>query len=83
MTNAKKINVKANYCNKPISVVNGKTYYIRVVPYLKKAGNSPQALNARGVLAVRSGDKQAAERFWRQSTLPEAQHNLKELEKTF
>jgi outer membrane protein OmpA-like peptidoglycan-associated protein len=51
--------------------------------YLKKAGNSPQALNARGVLAVRSGDKQAAERFWRQSTLPEAQHNLKELEKTF
>lgn len=51
--------------------------------YLKKAGNSPQALNARGVLAVRSGDKHAAERFWRQSTLPEAQHNLKELEKTF
>ena len=51
--------------------------------YLKKAGNSPQALNARGVLAVRSGDKQAAERFWHQSTLPEAQHNLKELEKTF
>ena len=39
MTNAKKINVKANYCNKPISVVKGKTYYIRVVPYLKKAGN--------------------------------------------
>lgn len=51
--------------------------------YLKKAGNSPQALNARGLLAVRSGDKQAAERFWRQNTLPEAQHNLKELEKTF
>jgi len=50
--------------------------------YLKKAGNSPQALNARGVLAVRSGDKQAAERFWRQSTLPEAKHNLNELEKS-
>lgn len=50
--------------------------------YLKKAGNSPQALNARGVLAVRQGDRQAAERFWRQSTLPEANHNLSELEKS-
>ena len=50
--------------------------------YLAKAGSSPQALNARGVLAVRQGDRQAAERFWRQSTLPEAKHNLNELEKS-
>ena len=50
--------------------------------YLAKAGGSPQALNARGVLAVRQGDRQAAERFWRQSTLPEAKHNLSELEKS-
>lgn len=50
--------------------------------YLAKAGGSPQALNARGVLAVRQGDRQAAERFWRQSTLPEAKHNLNELEKS-
>ena len=50
--------------------------------YLAKAGSSPQALNARGVLAVRQGDRQAAERFWRQSALPEAKHNLNELEKS-
>ena len=50
--------------------------------YLAKAGSSPQALNARGVLAVRQGDRQVAERFWRQSTLPEANHNLSELEKS-
>ena len=50
--------------------------------YLAKAGSSSQALNARGVLAVRQGDRQAAERFWRQSTLPEAKHNLSELEKS-
>lgn len=40
MSNAKKILVKKNYTNKPISVVKGKTYYIKVVPYAVKNGKT-------------------------------------------
>lgn len=40
MTNAKKIVVKKNYTNKPISVVKGKTYYIKVVPFVQKNGKT-------------------------------------------
>ena len=40
MTNAKKIVVKKNYTNKPIAVVKGKTYYIKVVPYVVKNGKT-------------------------------------------
>ena len=48
--------------------------------YLAKAGTSHAALNARGILAARTGDDKAAEAFFRQaSSLPEAQHNLSEL----
>ena len=40
MSNAKKIVVKKNYTNKPISVVKGKTYYIKVVPFVQKNGKT-------------------------------------------
>lgn len=40
MSNAKKIVVRKNYTNKPISVVKGKTYYIKVVPFVEKNGKT-------------------------------------------
>ena len=40
MSNAKKIVVKKNYTNKPISVVKGKTYYIKVVPFKQQNGKT-------------------------------------------
>lgn len=50
--------------------------------YLQKAGSSPEALNARGVLAVKNSNPKAAEEFFhRAGSLKEAQHNLDELQK--
>jgi hypothetical protein len=40
MTNAKKVTVKANYLKKPLAVVKGKTYYLKVVPYVVKGGKT-------------------------------------------
>lgn len=40
MTNAKKVSVKGTYVQKPIAVIKGKTYYLKVVPYVKKGGNT-------------------------------------------
>ena len=40
MTNAKKVVVKKNYTNKPIAAVKGKTYYIKVVPFVQKNGKT-------------------------------------------
>lgn len=40
MTNAKKVAVKANYLKKPLAVVKGKTYYLKVVPYVVKGGKT-------------------------------------------
>ena len=47
--------------------------------YLEKAGESPTALIARGVLAVRRNDFAAAERFFTQANNDAARHNLNEL----
>ena len=48
--------------------------------YLLKAGTSPQAQNARGVLAVKQSRFDDAERLFRENALPGAQHNLSELQ---
>lgn len=40
MTNAKKVVVKKNYTNKPVTVVKGKTYYFKVVPFVQKDGKT-------------------------------------------
>lgn len=49
--------------------------------YLTKAGQSAEAQNARGVLAAKQGDYAAAETAFGLSTIKEADHNLKELQK--
>ncbi|MBR1688125.1 MAG: DUF3575 domain-containing protein [Prevotella sp.] len=49
--------------------------------YLQKGGESPEALNARGVLAAKRGDKSAAAALFEQAATPDAQHNLQELVK--
>lgn len=48
--------------------------------YLLKAGTSPQAQNARAVLAIYENRLDDAEQLLRQTALPEAQRNLSELE---
>lgn len=48
--------------------------------YLLKAGTSPQAQNARAVLAIHENRLDDAEQLLRQTALPEAQRNLSELE---
>ncbi len=50
--------------------------------FLKNAGNSAEAENARGVLAARNGDKESAlKHFEAAGSLAEAQSNLEELKK--
>ena len=49
--------------------------------YLEKAGESAEALNARGVLAAKQGDYSAAEDAFGLSTVKEAKHNLEELQR--
>lgn len=50
--------------------------------FLKLAGNSAEAQNARGILAVQNGDYNAAKQYFEAArTLPEAQKNLDELVK--
>lgn len=48
--------------------------------YLEKAGDSPEAQNARAVIAIRENRLDDAEQLLRQCTIPQAQHNLRELE---
>ena len=47
--------------------------------YLQKAGNSPEALNARAVLAIRQNRFEEGEQLLQQADIPEARHNLEEL----
>lgn len=50
--------------------------------YLDKAGNTPQAVHARGVLAMQEGRTEEARAFFRQAAdagVPEAAENLKNL----
>ena len=49
--------------------------------YLQKAGQSPQAQNARGVMAAQQGRFHEAEEILRKTEIPEARHNLEELRK--
>lgn len=49
--------------------------------YLEKAGNSPEALNARGVLALLKGNTAEATRLFTASGTKEAKENLKLMEK--
>ena len=49
--------------------------------YLAKAGNSAEALNARGVLAAKQGHYEEAEAAFGLSDIKEAKHNLEELQK--
>lgn len=52
--------------------------------YLANAGDSPEALNARGVLAAKDGDKDAALALWRKAAdagCAAASHNINEYEK--
>ena len=49
--------------------------------YLTKAGTSPEAQNARAILAIRENRLDEAEQLLRQCDLPEARHNLEELNK--
>ena len=49
--------------------------------YLIKAGTSPEAQNARAILAIRENRLDEAEQLLRQCDLPEARHNLEELSK--
>ncbi len=46
---------------------------------LQKAGNTPEAWNAKGVMYALQGDTTQAADAFRKSTLPEAQQNLKEM----
>ena len=48
--------------------------------YLQKAGNSPEAQNARAIVAIRENRLDDAEQLLRQCTIPQARHNLRELE---
>lgn len=48
--------------------------------YMLKAGTSPEADNARGVLTVKQNRLDDAERLFRENALPQAQHNLNELQ---
>ena len=50
--------------------------------YLQKAGSSPEALNARAIMAIREHRFDDAEQLLRQCDIPEAVHNLGEMEKT-
>ena len=49
--------------------------------YLERAGQSAQAVNARGVLAAKQGHKLEAARLFEQAATDEARHNLNELTK--
>ena len=40
MSNAKKTVVRKNYTRKPLAVVKGKTYYVKVVPFVEKNGKT-------------------------------------------
>lgn len=54
--------------------------YEKAAGYLAKAGDSPEAENARGILACSRGDmKEAADHFRKASELPEAMKNLEML----
>lgn len=54
--------------------------YDKAAAYLEKAGNSPEAENARGILASSRGDmEEAAQHFRNASSLPEAMKNLEML----
>lgn len=56
---------------------------VSAAQFLSRAGNSAEALNARGILAVKQEDYRAARRYFEQAAaqqLPEAAANLKELE---
>ena len=48
--------------------------------YLQKAGNSPEAQNARAVLAIREGRYEEGKQLLQQADIPEARHNLEELQ---
>ena len=47
--------------------------------FLQKAGASPEAQNARAVLAIRENRLGEAEQLLREIDLPQARHNLDEL----
>lgn len=52
--------------------------------YLLRAGTSPEAQNARGILALRNGDRESALRLFQQAAdagLQEAKENLEEMNK--
>ena len=58
----------------------GKNDLVAARRYLNKAGSSPEAQNARAVLAIHENRLDDAERLLRQLSLPQAAHNLRELE---
>lgn len=49
--------------------------------YLQKAGNTPEAENARGVMYAKKGDITHATEAFRRAGTTEAQHNLQEMQK--
>ena len=52
---------------------------ITAARYLEKAGQSAEAFNARGILAVKQNRHEEAEQLFLQSSCKAAQHNLNEL----
>lgn len=57
----------------------GKNDLVAARRYLNKAGSSPEAQNARAVLAIRENRLGEAEQLLREIDLPQARHNLDEL----
>lgn len=47
--------------------------------YLEKAGDSPETLNLRGMIAVEKGDYSTAEKLFQKSGTDDAMHNLNEM----
>jgi Flp pilus assembly protein TadD len=58
----------------------GKNDLVAARRYLNKAGSSPEAQNARAVLAIRENRLGEAEQLLREIDLPQARHNLDELQ---
>lgn len=58
----------------------GKNDLVAARRYLNKAGSSPEAQNARAVLAIQENRLGEAEQLLREIDLPQARHNLDELQ---
>ena len=66
------------------NIALSKGDYTAARKYLEKAGNSPEAINARGVLDMMEGNLDSAESLFKQAQkegVSAASENLKEIQK--